>query len=71
MKSRLLSYDLRHFYTTAMLQDGALKTVSQPMGHSSTQKTSDVYYHLHEGQKRQALDNLPIPTVFITLSIMR
>ncbi|MBW2621765.1 MAG: hypothetical protein JRD68_02565 [Deltaproteobacteria bacterium] len=54
----------------AMLQDGAdLKAVSQLMGQSSTHITSEVYYHLLDGKKRQALDNLPIPSVFSTLSI--
>jgi hypothetical protein len=43
--------------------------VNRLMGHGNTRMTSDGYGHLLEGQKRDALDKLPVPSMFFTLSI--
>ncbi|RJX18989.1 MAG: site-specific integrase [Desulforudis sp.] len=59
---KLPLYSLRHLYATSMLRAGAdLKAVSELMGHSSPRMTLEVYYHLLDEQKRQALEKLPQP----------
>jgi integrase len=53
-------YDIRHLFATIMLNGGAdLAAVSKLLGHSSTQMTSDVYYHLMDGEKQRAINLLP------------
>jgi integrase len=59
---RLRLYDLRHWYASTLLRGGAdLKAASEMMGHSSPNLTLRTYYHLVEGQKREALAGLKIP----------
>jgi integrase len=64
---RLRLYDLRHWYASRMLSGGAdIKAVSELMGHASPVTTMTTYYHLLEGQKRQALDSLRVPNLSIS-----
>jgi len=61
---RLRLYDLRHWYATTLLRSGAdIKAASELMGHSSPNLTLATYYHLLEGQKREALTGLKVPNL--------
>lgn len=45
-------HQLRHFFATCMLNDGAnLKVVSEILGHSSPSVTSNIYWHVDAGMK--------------------
>jgi len=48
-------HQLRHFFATAMLNDGAnVKVVSQLLGHSHASTTTDIYWHVRDADhKRQ------------------
>lgn len=49
-------YDLRHGFATAGLQKGLdVKTVADLMGHSSVRTTLDVYQHVSDERKREAI----------------
>jgi integrase len=68
---RLRLYDLRHWYATQMLRNGAdVKAVSELMGHANVQTTLRVYYHVIEAQKRAALDHLPAMPQIITQALI-
>lgn len=49
---------LRHTAASLMLADGrvSLRTAAEIMGHGSTRLTSDLYGHVYDDSKRQALD---------------
>lgn len=50
-------HQLRHFFTSQMLNQGAnLKVVSQLLGHSSPAVTSNVYWHIDSGEKKAQHD---------------
>lgn len=54
-------YDLRHLFATTLLNNGAdLAAVSKLMGHASTKMTADVYYQYMAGEKRRAVELLPL-----------
>lgn len=56
---RLRLYDLRHMSATAMLSAGAdLKAVSQILGHSSPVTTIQVYQHVINSQRVEAVSKL-------------
>lgn len=53
-------HTLRHSYATHLLREGApVKTVSELLGHASIAITLDVYAHLLEGDKEEAVARLP------------
>jgi integrase len=50
-------HDLRHFFTSLLLAQGVeLKIVSELLGHSSIQITSDIYAHILPKVKEQTMD---------------
>ena len=59
---RLRLYDFRHKFASMLLSEGAdLKATSELLGHSTPTTTIQVYYHLMERQKREAISRLKIP----------
>lgn len=57
-------YDLRHACATNMLAGGAsLKAVSEILGHASPDMTMQVYQHVSNDLRRQAVDLL-VPNDF-------
>jgi len=51
---RITPHQLRHFYATEMLNAGAkLRAVSESLGHSSTDITARVYWHIDSGHRRR------------------
>ena len=52
--SRITPHQLRHFFATSMLNDGAnLKVVSALLGHAHASTTIDIYWHVVDtGQRR-------------------
>lgn len=60
IKRRLRLYDLRHFFVTTMLENGAdLKSVSLLAGHKSVDITMRIYQHVSDQLKRDAINTLP------------
>ena len=56
---RLRMYDIRHAFATTLLERGAdLKSVSEILGHASTDMTTRVYQHVSDDLKRRAVDLL-------------
>jgi integrase len=52
-------HDLRHSCASLLLAQGVpLKTVSDILGHSSIQITSDIYGHTMDDQKRDATEHM-------------
>jgi site-specific recombinase XerD len=52
-------HDLRHSFATLMLEQGEdLIVVSEMLGHSSTQITSDFYAHVRRGLQQRAADRM-------------
>ena len=52
-------HDLRHTFTTVMLQNGVdPKTLSTMLGHYSTAFTLDVYSHVTDQMQQQAADKM-------------
>jgi integrase len=50
-------HDLRHFFASLLIAQGVeLKVVSELLGHSSIQITSDIYAHILPRVKEQAMD---------------
>lgn len=61
IKRRIRLYDFRHKYASDILGQGAdVKATSQLLGHSSPSTTLNVYYHLQERQKRDAVNLLKV-----------
>ena len=59
-KSTASTHSFRHGYATLGLVSGAsLMTVSQNLGHASTETTEKFYLHLVHGLKDQVVDFLP------------
>lgn len=57
---RGLVHALRHTFVSQLIRNGVdIKTVSLIAGHSSTQITADIYYHILEKQKHSAVASLP------------
>jgi len=54
-------HQLRHYFTTHLLESGAnIKAVSQMLGHASVSTTTDVYWHIAEGDAyKKALKHAP------------
>ena len=53
-------HTLRHTYATHLLKQGVdVKTVSELLGHHSTKMTLDVYAHVFETDKHNAVAALP------------
>lgn len=51
---RITPHQLRHYYATHMLNQGAnLKVVSQLLGHSSPSVTANVYWHVDAGERER------------------
>ena len=49
-------HDLRHFCASLLLAQGVpLKTISEILGHSQISTTADIYAHLTEETKREAI----------------
>ena len=47
-------HQLRHFYATSMLNDGAnLKVVSELLGHASPSTTANIYWHVLGADERR------------------
>lgn len=60
---RLRLYDIRHAFATRLLAAGAnLKAVSEIIGHSSPNLTLEVYQHVDNDLKRQAVEILDLKT---------
>ena len=58
---RVRLYDFRHRYTSDILSQGAdVKATSELLGHSSPSTTLNVYYHLQERSKRDAVNLLKV-----------
>jgi integrase len=56
---RIRLHDVRHSATTLMLEQGVpLKVVTERLGHSSTQITSDLYQHVGEQTQDEAAARL-------------
>lgn len=56
---RLRMYDLRHAFVTTLLEKGAdLRSVSEIVGHKSTEMTMRVYQHVSTSLKRKTVDLL-------------
>ena len=52
-------HDLRHAYSSALIQDGeSLAYIKDQLGHHSIKMTVDVYGHLVPGANREAVDRL-------------
>jgi len=52
-------HDLRHVYGSVLLRNGApLITVSRLMRHKNIKTTADVYGHVGDEQRREAVDTL-------------
>jgi site-specific recombinase XerD len=57
---RLRMYDFRHAFATFALKKGAdLKSVSRLLGHSRVDTTANIYQHVDDEMKRDAIDRLP------------
>jgi site-specific recombinase XerD len=54
-------HQFRHYFTTHLLESGAnIKAVSQMLGHASVSTTTDVYWHIAEGDAyKKALEHAP------------
>lgn len=56
---RLRMYDIRHAFTTTLLERGGdLKSVSEMIGHKSIGMTAEVYQHVSNALKRRTIDLL-------------
>ena len=56
---RLRMYDIRHAFTTTLLERGGdLKSVSEMIGHKSIEMTAEVYQHVSNALKRRTIDLL-------------
>lgn len=50
-------HQLRHFYATEMLRNGAkLEVVERILGHSSIGVTADIYRHVLTGEMHEAVE---------------
>ena len=55
-------HDLRHFCASLLLAQGVpLKTISEILGHSQISTTADIYAHLSEETKREAISLMDRP----------
>jgi PAS domain S-box-containing protein len=58
---KVTMFDIRHLFATTALSEGSdLKAMSMVLGHSFTRMTADIYYHLLHGEKKRAVDLIPI-----------
>ena len=52
-------YDLRHGFATAALESGAdVRTTADLMGHASTRMTMEVYQHVADERKKEAVERI-------------
>jgi integrase len=60
---RIRLYDLRHKFASNVLSSpGAdIKSVSEALGHSTTNTTLSVYYHLIDDTRRRIIDGIKVP----------
>ncbi len=59
LKRKVGIYDLRHGFATSALEAGAdVKTVAKLRGHSSVRTTMDVYMHVKDERKRDAVERI-------------
>jgi len=60
--SRVTPHQLRHFFATSMLNDGAnLKVVSNLLGHAHASTTLDVYWHVLDADQKRSEHRLHCP----------
>lgn len=54
-------HDLRHTFATLLLEEGISdKTVQELLGHSTISTTMDIYAHISEGMKKDAIQKIDI-----------